>query len=466
VAAVLKKRDMDMTVGSITRNIIVFAFPLLLGNLFQQLYNMVDTWVIGQTGNGGAYAAVGSVGPVINILLGFFMGLSSGAGVIISQYYGAKKYDNVKKAVHTAAGLTLILCVVFTVLGLVMTPILLEAMLKGNVGEGSVYHHAKEYLTIYFAGVSAMMIYNMGAGILRAVGDSRRPFYFLVVAAITNTVLDLVFVFWLDMGVAGVALATVIAQALSAVLTVITLVLTDSCVKLDIKAIGIDKVTLGKVVKLGIPAGFQMSLTAFSNVFVQSYVGGVVGDQTISLAGWTSYSKIDQFIFLPVQSISLAVTTFVGQNYGVGDAKRVKKGSYIGFLMCIASALAIMIPVMIFTPTLAAIFNPDAAVVECATKLLRYITPFYLCCCFNQNFSAALRGLGNTTAPMIIMLTSFVGVRQLYLYLMSSFISNELIPIAMGYPVGWICCAVATVSYFAVYSRKKFKAMEAKVQTV
>lgn len=452
-----KRSDMDMTEGGISSNILKFAFPLLLGNLFQQLYNMVDTWVIGQTGENGAYAAVGSVAPIINILIGFFLGLSSGAGVVISQYYGAKKYDKVKEAVHTSIAFTLVLGVVFTALGVLMTPLMLELMLHdgGANDPGSVFANARTYLTIYFAGVFGLMIYNIGSGILRAIGDSRRPFYFLVVSALTNTVLDLLFVFVFDMGVAGVALATVIAQALSATLTVITLIRTDTCVKLIPKSIRIHWDMLGSVVKIGIPAALQMAITAFSNVFVQSYVANINGDQEIILSGWTSYTKIDQFIFLPVQSISLAVTTFVGQNLGVHNEKRARRGATVGFLISLAATVTLIAIVMIFAPSLAKIFNSDPDVVECATRLLMHITPFYIFCCVNQVFSAALRGAGDTKAPMFIMVGSFVAFRQLYLFTMSNYISNELIPIAMGYPAGWALCALCTIVYYKLFGFKK-----------
>ena len=442
---------MDMTTGGIVSNILKFAFPLLLGNLFQQLYNMVDTWVIGQTGQDGAYAAVGSVGPIINILIGFFLGFSSGAGVIISQYYGAKKYEDVKRAVHTALTMTLILAVVFTVVGVIMTPAVLKLMLQSKEGSADLYENAKIYLTIYFSGVVGLMIYNIGSGMLRAIGDSRRPFYFLVASATINTVLDLVFVFVFSMGVAGVALATIIAQGVSAILTVITLIGTTSCVKLNIKELGIDAKMLLKIVTVGFPAAIQMALTSFSNVFVQSYVTNVNGDPAACLGGWTTYSKIDQLIFLPVQSISLGVTTFVGQNLGIGNHKRAKRGTYISYAMASVSAICIIIPVMIFAPYLAAVFNDDPEIVANSTLLLRYITPFYLLCCINQIFSAALRGAGNTRAPMIIMLCTFVGFRQIYLFVMSNYISNDLLPIALGYPAGWLACSIATLIYFKFY---------------
>ncbi len=443
-----KRKSIDMTEGGIVKKILLFALPLLAGNLFQQLYNMVDTWVIGQTGNNGAYAAVGSIGPVINILIGFFMGLSTGAGVVISQYYGAKDFENLKKAVHTSVAMTLILGVVFTVVGVVMTPTVLDLMLNSTRNESVVYPHAKIYLTIYFAGILGLMIYNIGAGMLRAIGDSRRPFYFLVVSALTNIVLDLLFVFKLGWGVAGVALATVIAQFFSAVLTVVTLLRTKECVRVFVKDIKIDFSSLGKIISIGIPGAIQMALTAFSNIFVQSYISGANGTQEIVLGGWTTYSKIDQFMFLPMQSISHSVTTFVGQNLGNSNEKRARKGILTAYLLATACTVAIMTPVMIFAPQLAALFNDNLSVVENATMLLHYITPFYLFCCVNQVLASALRGAGNSRAPMIIMLCSFVGFRQLYLFIVSNYISNDILAIGFAYPAGWMMCALCNIIYY------------------
>ena len=457
-----RRRDVNMTEGGIMGNLLRFAFPLLLGNLFQQLYNMVDTWVIGQTDNNAAYAAVGSMAPIINILTGFFMGFSSGAGVIISQYYGAKDEEKVRKAVHTSLVMTLVMGVALTVIGVTTAPLILKLMLKSSGELGSVYLYAKEYLIIYFAGVMGLLVYNMGSGILRAVGDSTHPFYYLVVSAVINIVLDLVFVFGFDMGVAGVAYATVIAQCTSAVLTVITLLRSDSCVKLIPKELKADAKILKLIIRIGIPAAIQMALTAFSNVFVQSYIANVNLDQEIALGSWTSYSKIDQFIFLPVQSLALATTTFVGQNLGIGNVKRAKKGTLLAYLMSTVAATAIIVVVMVFAPFWAGIFNDDPGVVQYATLLLHTVTPFYLCTSVNQIFSAALRGAGNTRAPMIIMLCSFVGFRQIYLFVVSNYISNDLLPIAMSYPAGWLACCLTTLIYYLTFSFEKSRLIQDK----
>ncbi|MBR4292970.1 MAG: MATE family efflux transporter, partial [Clostridia bacterium] len=394
-----------MTEGNIFRHLIVFAFPLLLGNVFQQLYNMVDTWVVGNYVSNEAFSAVGSVGPIINMLIGFFLGLSSGTGVVISQYYGAKQYDKVRDTVHTAILMTLLLGILFTGVGIAMTPFMLKIMQTPE----AVVPESTAYLTIYFSGIIGLMVYNIGAGILRAVGDSRGPFYFLVVSALLNTVLDLVFVLVFDLGVKGVALATILAQGTSAVLVMITLLRSDTCVRFSFRNLKISWEMLAKIVRIGIPTGLRMMVTSFSNVFVQSYIN-FFGEDCMS--GWTAYGKIDQILFLPMQSLSLAVTTFVGQNLGMRKVERAKKGVNIALGISMAATAVMMIPVMVFAPQLVAFFNSKPEVVTTGAMLLRYITPFYILCCLNQIHSGALNGAGDTRAPMFIILASFVVARQ------------------------------------------------------
>lgn len=436
-----RRNDINMTEGSIFGHLLTFAFPLLLGNLFQQFYNTVDTWVVGNYVSNEAFGAVGNVGPIINMLIGFFLGFSSGAGVVISQYYGAQKFDKVKKTVHTAVTLTAILAVVLTIIGIIMTPFMLRMMKMPQES----FAEAQTYLTIYFAGLTGMLFYNLGAGILRAVGDSQRPFYFLVVSALLNTILDLVFVIAFGMGVEGVALATVIAQAVSATLCLVVLFRTSSCVKISLKDMQIDGESTGKIVKIGIPTALQMTITSFSNVFVQSYINYFGAD---CMSGWTAYTKLDAFLFLPMQSLSIAATTFVGQNLGNNDVKRAKKGVNIAMLMAFVSTVIIMLPMVIFAPDFVCFFNKKPEVIEYGTLFLHYITPFYLICCVNQIYSGALRGAGNTRAPMLIMLVSFVFFRQAYLFITANFISNTVLPIAMGYPAGWLVCSLINFIYY------------------
>lgn len=434
--------DVDMTQGSTTRHLVRFALPLLAGNLFQQLYNMVDTWVVGNFVSNEAFSAVGTVTPIINTLIGFFLGMSSGAGVVISQYYGAHRPEKVREAVHTAMLLTVIMGVVFTGVGIAMTPLMLELMKT----PAEVAPDQTAYLTIYFAGIMGLLLYNMGSGILRAVGDSQRPFYFLLVSAGVNTALDLLFVLKFGMGVEGVAYATIISQAVSAVLTIAVLIGYDGSVKLSLRDLRIHWDMLKKIVAVGIPAALQMAITAFSNVFVQGYINHFGAD---CMSGWTAYTKIDQLVILPVQSLSLASTTFVGQNLGVGNVERAKGGVRRALYLSFAVTAVLLVPVLTLAPDMTAFFNSKPEVVSYGALLLRLLSPFYFFFCINQIYSGALRGSGNSQVPMFIMLGSFVVFRQIYLYVMAHFISNEIVPIAMGYPAGWFVCSAVTLLYYA-----------------
>ena len=435
-----KRKDTDMTHGVIWKQILAFAFPLMIGNLFQQLYNTVDSIVVGNFVGKEALAAVGSTGPIINTLIGFFMGLSAGMSIAISQHYGAKDEKGVHDAVHTSLFITLVLSVVFTFLGIALVPPLLRMMSTPE----DVMPGATLYLRIYFAGVIGLMFYNIGSGILRAVGDSRRPLYFLIFSALMNTLLDLVFVVVFKMGIEGVAYATIIAQALSAALAMYVLVKADGPYRVIFKDIKYNKAMIQRIVRLGIPTGLQQAITSFSNVFVQGYVNQF---GSACMAGWSSYNKIDMFVMLPMMSISLASTTFVGQNIGAGQIARAKKGTRVATGMSILVTVVLMIPVMLFAREMVGMFNSDADVLSYGAMLIRLITPFYVLCCANQVYAGALRGAGAVKAPMYIMLGSFVLFRQVYLFAVSK-IANTITWVALGYPFGWIVATVASLIYY------------------
>lgn len=435
-------RSVDMTQGSVVGHLVRFAVPLLLGNLFQQLYNTVDLWVVGKFVSNEAYSAVGTVTPIIIMLIGFFMGLASGAGVVISQYYGAKKYDQVRKTVHTSIVMTLVLGVVLSVAGILIIPLMLKLMKTAP----EAVPEAKTYLTIYFAGAMGLLLYNMGSGILRAVGDSRRPFYFLVVSALLNIALDLLFVVGFGMKVEGVAYATILSQGVSAALILSVLARGEDCVRLRLKDLRVDRRILRQIIRIGIPSALQMAITSFSNVFVQSYINYFGLD---CMSGWTTYSKLDQFIILPVQSLGLAATTFVGQNLGTDQVERAKKGTRDAFFLSAGITVAISAAAIALAPWLVAFFNDKPEVVAYGTLFLRYMCPCYVLICVNQVYSGSLRGAGISQPPTYIMLASFVVFRQIYLYIMANFISNTILPIAMGYPAGWLVCSALTLIYYS-----------------
>ena len=449
----LSRRDVDMTSGNVYGLLIRFAIPLLLGNLFQQLYNTVDTWVVGNYVGKEAFSAVGTVNPILNMLIGFFMGLSTGAGVVISQYYGAKQAEKVSDTVHTALVMTMVLGVVFTAVGVGMTPLMLTFM-KTPV---EVFPEARTYLSIYFSGIFGLMVYNMGAGILRAVGDSQRPFYFLVLSASLNIVLDLLFVLAFHMGVAGVAYATILSQGISAVLVLAVLFRADNWCRVSVRKLRMHWDVLKKIVRVGIPAAIQMAITAFSNVFVQSYINHFGAD---CMGGWTAYTKIDAFLFLPMQSLAMGATTFVGQNLGVQDVGRARQGVSAALRISMLITLGIMAPVLLFAPHLVRFFNDAPEVVRFGTLFLRLITPFYVLCCINQVLAGSLRGAGDSRAPMFIMLFSFVLFRQIYLFIVTHYISNTIVPVAMGYPAGWLVCSTVTYLYYRFAHWEKHRVVD------
>ena len=430
-----------MTQGSVARHLLAFALPLLLGNLFQQFYNMVDSWVVGNFVSNEAFAAVGTVTPITSTLINFFTGLTNGAGIVISQYYGARRYDKVHDAVHTFVCSTLILCVFFTVIGLVLTPALLTMM--GT--DPSVMPESTTYLNIYFAGISGLLIYNMGSGILRAVGDSRRPFFFLVVCALLNIILDLVFVLIFHMGVAGVAYATILSQFASAALVILVLIRSDACIQLIPSGIRIHSDLLRSIFRVGLPAAFQMSFTSFSNIFVQSYIYQFGAD---CMSGWAAYSKIDQLVILPMGSLGMATSTFVGQNLGNHDPERAREGVRTSLIITSAITIFLSLVVVFTAPYLVAFFNDRAEVVEYGTLFLRLMCSLFILPGINTVYTSALRGSGNSRTPMIIMICSYVFFRQGYMFVVSNFISNSLIPLTFGYPGGWLVAVLLTFTYY------------------
>lgn len=437
------KTEVDMTSGGIVALLLNFAAPLLLGNIFQQLYNTVDTWVVGNYVGKNAFSAVGTLSPIINTIIGFFIGFSNGACVIISRHFGAGDKEKVKRSVHTFVAVTLILCVVFTILGIALTPLMLDLIKSPAEVRSEQY----TYLSIYFAGVTGLLLYNMGSAILRAVGNSVYPFLFLVVSALLNTAMDLVFVIAFDMGTAGVAYATIAAQLVSAILVMAMLFKTDSSVRVRLKSLHIDKSILGGIFRIGLPAALQMSVTAFSNIFVQSYINFFGSD---CMGGWTAYSKIDQLLFLPMNSLSLATQTFVGQNLGRKLTDRTRRGVRTSLFMSMLCTAVLIIPVVAFAPSLVRFFidESEAGVIHYGTLFLRMISPFYVMCCLNQIYGGALRGAGEAKVSMVIMLGSFVLFRQIYLFVVSNYVSNTVVAISLGYPFGWLLCSILMLVFY------------------
>ncbi|MBQ4500438.1 MAG: polysaccharide biosynthesis C-terminal domain-containing protein, partial [Spirochaetales bacterium] len=305
---------------------------------------------------------------------------------------------------------------------------------------------------------SGLLIYNMGSAILRAIGDSTHPFIFLVVSASLNIVLDLVFVIFFDMGTAGVAYATIIAQGISALLVLRVLFTTDTSIRISVRKIKIDTMILGKIFKVGMPSALQMAITCFSNIFVQSYINFFGADV---MGGWTSYIKVDQLVLLPMQSIAMATQTFVGQNLGTMNTERARQGVRTSLNMSLISTAVLIAAVIPLARFIVEIFigSEEPGVILYGTMFLTYLTPAYLLPCFNQIYAGALRGCGKSGIPMVAMLLSFVAFRQVYLFIMANYISNTIMPIAMGYPAGWLVCSlILIVAYKRNFTDEKLKA--------
>lgn len=430
----------DLINGKIWKAILWFSIPMLVGNLFQQLYNTVDSYVVGNFVSSGALAAVGQSTPIINTLVGFFTGLATGAGVVIAQYFGGNHLNKMKKAIHTSIALTLILCVLFTILGIGLSKQIL--ILIGS--PDSVMAPASLYLRIYFGGISFICIYNMGSGILRAVGDSKTPLYYLIVASIINIILDFVFVLYFHMGVAGAGWATFIAQGISALLVMIKLVFSKEIYKVEFKDISIDMPILKKIIEIGIPTALQQSIVSFSNVIVQSYINSFGAN---AVAGYTSYVKIDGFLQLPIQSFAMAITTFTGQNIGAHAIDRVKKGLRTTMAMTFGVTTMGVLIIYIFGEQLVGIFSSDPEVIKYGYLMARIFAAGYLTLPVIQIISGALRGVGLSNIPMYFMVGTFVFLRQIYLAIAVPLTHNIGIVFA-GWPVTWVICMIGLLIYY------------------
>lgn len=429
-----------MTEGVIWKEILLFSIPLLLGNLFQQLYNAVDSVVVGNYIGAQALAAVGSSAPVINLLVSFFMGLAVGAGVIISHYFGARKKEELHIAVHTSLALTFAAGLVMTLIGVLISPYVLQWVgTPSDVMESSVL-----YLRIYFLGILSVMVYNMGSGILRAVGDSRNPLYFLIVSSVTNIILDMLFVIVFHMGIAGVGWATLIAQTISAVLTMLLLMRTKEEYQVKLKHIRFHKHMLYEIVRLGLPSGLQNAIVSFSNVIVQSNINAF---GSLAMAGCGSYTKIDGFAILPVMSYSMALTTFTGQNMGAKKYDRVKQGAKTGILMSVITIVCISALLLMLGPNVLAIFSSDPTVINYGLYMMHVLAPGYIFLAISHAFNGIIRGAGITTVPMIVMVTCWCGLRMAWI-LTSVPLFHDIGVVFMGWPLTWIASALWLFLYY------------------
>lgn len=429
-----------MIEGVIWKELILFSLPLLLGNLFQQLYNTVDSVVVGNYIGAQALAAVGASNPIINLLVGFFMGIATGAGVVISRYYGAQNKEDLTKSVQTSIIITFLSGIVMTLIGILATPLILKLVgTPMDVMDGSVL-----YLRIYFGGILAVMIYNMGAGILRAIGDSKRPLYFLCVSSIVNIILDLYFVIGLNMGIAGVAWATLIAQAISAILVIYVLIQTKEDYRLVLKDIHLDMPILKNIVRLGLPSGIQNAIVSFSNVIVQSNINAFGSN---AMAGCGSYVKLDGFAIMPIMSFSMAITTFTGQNMGAQKYDRVKQGAKTCLMLGFSVILCISGLLYLFGDQMLKIFSQDEQVIYYGVYMLRVLVPGYMFLSITQILAGVIRGAGVATVPMYIMVGCWCFFRITWIVIAMYFL-QDIIVVFLGYTLSWILSALIILRYY------------------
>ena len=429
-----------MTEGSITKKLVGFAIPLFFGQLLQQLYNVVDSVVVGNVLGKEALAAVSTTGSLIFLMVGFINGLFMGSSVIIGKRYGAKDYDAVSVAVHTGITFAIGMGIVLTVVGYFFTPHLLKLM--GTPED--VLPNSILYFKIFFLGGLGNVLYNACCGVFQAVGDSRRPLYYLAVSTVTNTVLDILFVKFLGVGIGGAALATVIAQFLSALLAFVKLTRVEGPHRIFISKLRADKDTLVKELGLGLPTGVQNSVIAIGNVVVQSNINAF---GSVAMAGCGSYFKLEGFVFLPIICMTMALTTFVSQNIGAGQLDRVKKGAYIGTLICAGSAEFIGVITFLFAPVLLRMFSQDPEVIAIGSMQSRTESLFFFVLATSHALASIFRGAGKTTVPMVVMLSSWCLLRITYIT-----ITVKLIPVInvifWAYPLTWSVSTIIFIIYF------------------
>ena len=433
------KKTTIMTEGSIWKKLLMYSIPLILGNLFQQLYNTVDSIIVGNYIGSEALAAVGSSGSIINLLIGFCVGASAGAGVVIAQFFGAQDKEGVRKAVHTTLAIAIAAGVVMTVVGILLVPFLLRAM--GTPEE--VFGQAVTYLQVYFGGIFFSVIYNMSAGVLNAVGNSRRSLIYLMIAAVSNIFLDLLLVVVLKMEIVGAALATDISQLLSCIFILLFLTRSQEIYRVRLREIRFYERMPSKIIKIGLPTGIQHVVISFSNVLVQSSVNSF---GAAAMAGFAAYIKIDGFNILPVMSFSTAATTFTGQNIGAGKYDRVKRGMYVSLAMGIIYTIATGILLLIFAPQVIGVFTDNQEVVTYGVYIMKFFCPFYWSLAILHVLSGTIRGTGHTLEPMLVILFSLCVFRVIWITAALS-IAHQFSYVMVVYPLSWMIGMILILLY-------------------
>lgn len=441
-----QKLKADITEGVIWKQLLLFAMPLLISNFLQQFYNTAGSAIVGKFISDDALAAVGSTGALTGMIIGLFIGLATGAGVVIAQYFGARDVDNLQDAIHTALALSVISSVILMVLGTTGAPALLRFMKSPeNVIDMSV-----TYLRVYFIGILPSMVYNIGAGIMRAIGDSKRPLYYLLISCALNIILVLVFINVFHWGVAGVAWATNIAQLLSAVLVMMSLMKTTEIYRVEIKKIRIHPHMIQRIVKIGVPAGLQSVVISLSNVIIQSRINQF---GSAAMAAASAMSKIDGFLYMLINAFGLAITTFVGQNIGAGKYERTRKSIKICMFMVIGLSIILSCILTLNGNFLFRIFTDSEEVLSFGRKMMYLILPLYPILSFNEVLSGAIRGTGNSIVPMVISLIGMCVIRMIWIATVTK-MWDDIVAVYLCYPITWTVTGIVFIIYYIKTSKK------------
>lgn len=434
-----KKNTVLMTEGGIFKNLLFFATPLILGNLLQQMYNAVDSIIVGNYVGSNALAAVGAGASLIYLLIAFSLGASVGAGVIVSQYLGAKDKEGVHKAVHTAMTISIILGLILTAGGILFSRKLLVMM---NT-PAEILDDAACYLRIYSCGLIFNVVYNMAAGILNAAGNSRRSLMYLAAAAVVNIFMDLLLIAGLKIGVAGAAIATNFSQAISCILALWFLFRVPTDYRISLKSLRIHKAMALRIIQIGLPTGIQNMVISFSNILIQASINQY---GATAVAGFSAYLKIDGFNILPVLSFSMAITTFIGQNYGAGKYDRMKKGMWVTLLMGIVYTVLTGILLLTFSGQIMRLFSEDVGVIAYGQTAMRYFCPFYWILAILHSLAGTVRGTGKSIPPMVVLLVSLCLFRIVWIQLVLPYYTS-IEGIFILYPVSWLVGAVLMILY-------------------
>ena len=453
----MHKQQTSLLQGSIWKGMTAFAVPILLGQIFQQLYNTADALIVGRYLSDSEYAAVTSTGSLVFLLVGFFGGIAVGAGVVIARYFGAKDDTRLSISVHTTVLFGIAAGVFLTVFGMIFTPWMLDVM--GTPKE--VMPYSVSYFRYYFAGAMAIVLYNLCMGILRAVGDSTHPLYYLIFSSLVNIALDFLFVGVVGWGVWSAALATTISQFVSVILCLFRLFRYKTSYQLRMRRLRMDFPMLREIIRYGLPSGVQNSIIAFANVIVQTNINSF-GQDTV--AGCGTYAKLEGFAFLPITCFTMALTTFVSQNLGARQYDRAKKGTRFGIVACVIMAELIGVALIVFAKPLMELFTDNAEAVKIGIRQAQVESLFYCMLSFSHCIAAIMRGAGKPMVPMFVMLGTWCAVRVAYISILVPIVKKSWV-IFSAYPLTWTLSSIIfLVFYFCTDWLHAFEKKE-KLQT-